>query len=188
MGCTSISQVVQLLENKGLFVEVLTNAEFVIKHGSIPSESIENDYHCCSCWILFTEWIEINQYLNKFEKKHQTGKHWVSNVCVSSRACRVREEHEGVHSFKNSWSSIFGCTSLVTSTMIGNSVGIPKKFNILISKQKHSFSRVLLSASMKLLSETQFFWAFWSYMYWEGWTEMGHIFSWNCGSVNFVLP
>ena len=30
VGCTSISQVVQLLENKGLFIEVLTNVAFVL--------------------------------------------------------------------------------------------------------------------------------------------------------------
>ena len=32
VGCTSISQVVQLLGNKGLFIEVLINAAFVRHH------------------------------------------------------------------------------------------------------------------------------------------------------------
>ena len=32
VGCSSISQVVQLLENKGLFIEVLVNAAFVRRH------------------------------------------------------------------------------------------------------------------------------------------------------------
>ena len=40
-----------------------------------------------------------------------------------------------------------------------------------------------LSCCLKL----SFIWAFWSYMYWQGWIEMGHIFCWKCGSVNFLL-
>ena len=53
--------------------------------------------------------------------------------------------------------SIFGCTYLVTSTVLGTALRMPQKCNIFISKQKHSFSQVLLSASIKLLSETQFY-------------------------------
>ena len=35
-----------------------------------------------------------------------------------------------------------------------------------------------------------FVWAIWwagSYTCWQWWTEMGHMFSWKCGSVNFLL-
>ena len=40
------------------------------------------------------------------------------------------------------------------------------------------------------LFASSFVWAIWragSYMHWQGWTEMGHRFSWKCGSVNFLL-
>ena len=39
--------------------------------------------------------------------------------------------------------------------------------NKLTSKQKHGFSEVLLPANIKLLSETQLIWAFWSFTYWQ---------------------
>ena len=40
------------------------------------------------------------------------------------------------------------------------------------------------------LFASSFVWAIWragSYVHWQGWTEMGHTFSWKCGSVNFLL-
>ena len=64
---------------------------------------------------------------------------------------------------------------------------MPKKCSIFISKQKHNFLHVLLSASMKLLSETQSCLSISKLHDLEGWTEMGHTFSWKCGSVNFLL-
>ena len=61
------------------------------------------------------------------------------------RAERERERGGGrgwyVHSFKNLWSSIFDCTPLVISTMLRTSLSMPKKGNMFISKQKHSFSQ-----------------------------------------------
>ena len=49
---------------------------------------------------------------------HPSGKHRVKNACVSARACRERGSWM-IHSFKNLWSSNYGSTSLVTSTMLG---------------------------------------------------------------------
>ena len=60
------------------------------------------------------------------------------------------------HSCNNFRSNILGCTCLVTSTMLSTSICMPWKYNIFISKQKHSFSQLLLFAINKLLSETQF--------------------------------
>ena len=58
-----------------------------------------------------------------------------------------------VHSFKNLWSSIFDCTPLVIYTMLRTSLSMPEKGNILISKQKHSFSQGAFVCEHENLSE-----------------------------------
>ena len=98
-------------------------------------------------------------WINKKTEKtiHSTGKHWVNNACVSAPACRERERRRDgawyVHSFKNLWSSIFDCTSLVISTMLRTSLSMPEKGNIFISKQKYSFSQGAFVCEHEYLSE-----------------------------------
>ena len=130
-------------------------ASSVIEHGCIPSDNIWNDYHCFSCWI-FLYWVDRYQWVSESKTAkiiHPTGEHWVewwdgaSTASVSHCACREREVG----------ALIYACIYLVTSTVLGNLLGMSQKCNIFTSKQKHRFSQVLLSASIKLLSETQFY-------------------------------
>ena len=100
-----------------------------------------------------TDWIEINEYMHKKTKKiHPTGKHWVNGGVVPALLV-----YQLVRAERQVRALIFGCTYLVTSTVLGALLGMPQKSNIVTSKQKHSFLQVRLSASIKLLSETQFY-------------------------------
>ena len=56
------------------------------------------------------------------------------------------------------------------------------------SLYNHIFEKFFLSTGCFCLRAWRFVWAFRGCMYSEGWTEMGHIFSWKYGSVNFLLP
>ena len=128
----------------------------MIKHGCIPSESIQNDSDCCSCWILLY-WVDSDQWVSEYTLLVSTG--WTMLVYQLLRAERERErERRGdggwyVHSFKNLWSSIFDCTPLVISTMLRTSLSMPEKGNIFISKQKHSFSQGAFVCEHEDLSE-----------------------------------
>ena len=137
-------------------------ASYVIKHGCIPSECIQNDSHCCSRWILLY-WVDsdqwVSEWINKRKKQYtllvSTG--WAMLAYQLLGAERERERGWGrgwyVHSFKNLWSSIFDCTPLVISTMLRTSLSMPKKGNIFNSKQKHSFSQGAFVCEHEDLSE-----------------------------------
>ena len=97
-------------------------------------------------------------WINKKTKKQYTV--LVSTVYQLLRAKRERGEGVGVggggwyvHIFKNLWSSIFDCTPLVISTMLRTSLSMPEIGNILISKQKHSFSQGAFVCEHEDLSE-----------------------------------
>ena len=74
--------------------------------------------------------IWINKQKN--EKIHTSGKHWVNDGIVYQLVRAEREVR----------ASIFDCTYLVSSTVLGTSLNMHLKCNIFISKQKHSFSQV----------------------------------------------
>ena len=71
--------------------------------------------------LFSTEWIEINEYLNKNMKKiHPTGKHWVNDGIVPALLV-----YQLVRAKKEVGALIFGCTYLVTSTVFGTLLGMP---------------------------------------------------------------
>ena len=127
-------------------------------------------------------------WINKKNDKtiHSTGKHWVNNACVSAPVCREREKGEmGADMF----------TAARTCDRVSLTVPIwlfPLCFVLhLVCPRKaisSSQNKSIASRRMLCLQAWRFVWAFWGCMYSEGWTEMGHIFSWKCGSVNFLLP
>ena len=100
-----------------------------------------------------TEWIDqwVSKENKKTKKWHPTGNHWVNDGNVSALFV-----YQLVRAEREVGASIFGYTYLVPSTVLGTSLGTPHKCSIVISKQKHSLSQVLLSAIIKL-SETQFY-------------------------------
>ena len=65
-----------------------------------------------------TEWIEINEYLNK--KIHPTGKQWVNNGIVPALLV-----YQLVRAEREVGALILGCTYLVTSTALGTFLGMP---------------------------------------------------------------
>ena len=104
VGCTWISQVVQLLKNKRLFVEVLINAAFVWHHrwynmGAFHQRVFKMTPIAVLVEFFFTKWIEINEYLNKWKTIKQyallvsTG--WTMLVYQLLCAEREREREEG---------------------------------------------------------------------------------------------
>ena len=136
----------------------------MIKHGCIPSESIQNDSHCCSCWILLY-WVDSDQWVSELIKKRKNNTLFLVNtgwtMLVYQLLCAKRERGERggggmgwyVHIFKNLWSSIFDCTPLVISTMLRTLLSMPEKGNIFISKQKHRFSQGAFVCEHEDLSE-----------------------------------
>ena len=90
VGCTSIGQVVQLLENKGLFVEVFISAGFVRHHkwqnmGAFHQRVFGMTTTAVLVEFFSTGWKEINEYLNKLEM-------WKCTLLVSIGWTMEREE------------------------------------------------------------------------------------------------
>ena len=106
--------------------------------------------------FLFTEWIVINEYLNKWKKRKKqytllvsTG--WTMLVYQLLRAER-EEGGRGLICLQLQELVIdyLWLYPLVIFTMLRTSLSMPEKGNIFISKQSIASRRVLLSVSMKI--------------------------------------
>ena len=107
-----------------------------------------------------------------------------STACVSARACREREREREigacmVHSGKNFRLSILGCTCLSLPPCLVLQSVCPR--NTISSSQNRNTAshRCFCLQAASCCLKLSFVWAVWwagSYMHWQGWTEMGHIF------------
>ena len=108
------------------------------------------------------------------------------NACVSAHVCRERGAWM-LHSFKKLWVSLAVPLWLLPLWLVLSLVCLRNSISSSQNKSIASCRRFCLQAWSYCL-KLSLVWAFRSYMYSEGWTEMGHIFSWKRGSVNFLLP
>ena len=115
-----------------------------------------------------------------------------SCVCVSARACREwgwgEPERERKRSLNDSKLQELAIEYLWLYPFVHFYYAWCFTWYALEMQYLHLKTKTRLPTGASFASS--FVWAIWragSYMHWQGWTEMGHRFSWKCGSVNFLL-
>ena len=127
-------------------------ASYVIKHGCIPSESIQNDSPTAVLVeFFFTEWIVINEYLNTL--------YWwaLGEQCLCISSCVQRERERGWGTGADMFTASRTCDRVSLTVPLWL---FPLCFVLHLVCQRKAISssqnksiasrRVLLSASMKI--------------------------------------